>query len=240
MQNRTNYRRRNGKKNRNRKFTRQSLRINTLSNVEMKHYDYYFANTNDFLLPLFTAATYIDDAFEQDTTGAGAGYVCINQIVQGNTGITRIGNKYTITKMEIKMSLKLVGTNKYNSTRVLVVRDLFPNGVAPSLSDIVISLGIGTALNFESCRNPYHTERFKILYDRVYDMDSDFKDQINVRMNFKSKINVQCQASNGNVADISHGAVYIIAGSQEYAGAAGATTSVNCKLVTARLTFRDF
>jgi len=225
---------------RNRKSFRKNRRLPVqLANTEIKHYDYYFANTNDYLLPLFTAATYVDDALEQDTTGAGAGFVCVNQIVQGTTGITRIGNKYTITKMELKFALKLVGTNKYNSTRVLLVRDLFPNGLAPALSDIVISLGIGTALNFQSFQNPYHTERFKIMHDKVYDMDSDFKDQINFTFAIRKRINVQCQASNGNIADISHGAVYLIAGSQEYAGAAGITTSVNCKLVSCRIKFRD-
>jgi len=228
----TTYRKRKVNKNPRKAFINNSI-------VEYKHYDYYFSNSNDYLLPLFTSATYIDDAFEQDTTGAGAGFVCVNQIVQGTTGITRIGNKYQIALMEVKMALKLVGTNKYNSTRVLLVRDQFPNGVAPILSDILLSLGVGTALNFESFRNPYHTERFKIMHDKVYDMDSDFKDQINFTFAIRKRINVQCQASNGNIADISHGAVYLIAGSQEYAGAAGITTSVNCKLVSCRIKFRD-
>lgn len=235
----TNSKGRNQNRKRRNREIRNSRSNVTKSLVEYKFYDYYFANTNEYLLPLFTSATYVDDAFEQDTTGAGAGYVCINQIVQGLLGSTRIGNKYQIMNMNFKMSLKLVGTNKYNSARVLIVRDQFPNGAAPILSDILLSFGIGTALNFQSFVNPYHTERVKVLHDNVFDIDSDFKDQINVKFSVKKKINVQCQASNGNIADISHGAVYLIAGSQEYAGAAGVTTSINCKLVSARIKYRD-
>jgi len=207
--------------------------------IETKHYDYYFANPNDYLLPLFTAATYVDDAFEQDTTGAGAGFVCCNQIVQGTTALTRIANKYMIKSMKFRMALKLVGTNKYNSVRVMIIHDRFPNGLAPGLSEIVLSLGIGTALNFESFPNPYHSDRFRFIADRTFDLDSDYKDQINVKINRRLNIPVQCQASNGNIADISAGALYLIAGSQEYAGAAGITTSVNCKLISCRLAFQD-
>lgn len=225
-------RRRKPKNRRNRNSIKTSL-------VELKHYDYYFANTNSYLLPLFTAATYVDDAFEQDTSGAGDGFVCINQIVQGITGQTRIGNKYTITSISLTYALKLVGSAKYNSARFLVVYDKFPNGVAPVLSDILLSLGIGTALNFESQFNPYHSERFAILYDKVTDLDSDYKDQVNVKTRVQRKLRVQCQATTGAISDISHGAIYIIGGSQDYAGAAGITTSINCALITARISFLD-
>lgn len=227
-------------KGKSRNYRRKSRR-NPLNRqlIEVKHYDYYFANTNAYLLPLFTAATYVDDAFEQDTTGAGAGFACVNQIVQGVLGINRVGIAYHIKSFDVKMSYKLVGTNKYNSVRTLLVQDKFPNGVAPVLSDILISLGIGTALNFESFQNIYHTKRFKILKDKVYDMDSDFKDQINIKWHISTDISVQCQASNGNIADISSGAIYLIAGSQEYAGAAGITTSINCAIVSCRTTFFD-
>lgn len=205
----------------------------------MKHYDYYFANTNNYLLPTFVSATYQDDAFENDTTGAGYGFVQCNQIVQGTTALTRIGNHITIARMDLKMSFKLNGTDKYNSVRYLVIHDKFPNGLAPVLSDIVISLGIGTALNFESMVNPYHTKRFKILKDKVLDLDADFKDQINIHHVFRSKIHVQYQGDTGAIASISAGAIYIIAGSQTYAGVAGATTSVNCNLLTMRTSYLD-
>ncbi len=234
------FRTRKSNKNKvNNRRRRSRRRVLPLSLVEQKHYDYYFANTNNYLLPLFTAATYVDDAFEQDTTGAGAGFVCFNQIVQGTTGLTRIGNKYTITQIDIHFALKLNGSNKYNSARMLCVYDKFPNGLAPSLSDILISLGIGTALNFESMINPLHSDRFKILYDRVFDLDSDYKDQINVKHRIRKRLPVQCQASTGAITDLSRGALYMIGGSQEYAGAAGATTSINCTIVSVRIGFLD-
>jgi len=218
--------------------SRRSRKVPKLM-VELKHYDYYFANTNSYLLPLFTTASYIDDAFEQDTTGSGDGYVCVNQIIQGTTGSTRIGNKYTIASITLHYALKLVGTNKYNSARFLLVYDKYPNGVAPALSDILLSSGIGTALNFESMKNPFHTDRFQILYDKVTDLDSDYKDQVNIKTRVQRKFPVQCQATTGAISDISHGSIYLIGGSQEYAGAAGATTSINCAIVSIRLSFYD-
>lgn len=216
-----------------------NLRNIPLIRPELKHYDWYFANTNSYCLPLFTSATYQDDAIESDNTGAGFGFIMCNQIVQGTTALTRIGNKIQIKRLDIKMSFRLVGTDKYNSVRYLIVSDRSPNGLAPALSDILISLGIGTALNFQSCINPYHTNRFKILTDKVIDLDSDFKDQVHVRRVIPMNLPVQYQGDTGAIASISQGAIYLIAGSQAYAGASGATTSINLTIATIRTSYLD-
>jgi len=213
---------------------------NLLRSSEIKCYDYTFTNTNNFLLPTFITAIGSDAGFVVDTDGSGSGFSCINEIIQGVTDVTRIGDKIVILSVQLKLTLRLVGTDGFNTARVVLVHDKFPNGAYPGISDIFLSHGTANTLTFGSRLNRLNNDRFQLLGEKVIDLDVDNLNDYTVNINKRNlSILTQYRATAGAIADVSQGGIYLIAGSQVYAGAAGATTSINPILVEVRIRYLD-
>lgn len=214
----------------NRAFVRKSL-------VEKKHFDTYWHTVGN-TLPMFHLAEY-NTEIEGDTDGSGYGYVGINFPIQGDGPNQHVGNKYVVEGIEMRFVTYIHGAEDcVNSVRICLVHDIAPNGVAPALTQIFRDLGSTGNTRFLSHQNPSYTERFKVIYDKICDLDSDANSQKTVTVNLRTNIKVQVIGSNGAISDISTGAIFLIAGSEVYPSANEGALSASS--YSTRITYTDY
>lgn len=142
-------------------------------------------------------------------TGAGAGQwspvTLINGIAQGNTANTRIGRRLTLTSMTVRWTT----TGAFSGTgRWMIIYDHAPNGALPLITDI---LTVDTVNGF---MNLINNDRFMVIHDEYI---NNFNTAGAATMCGKWNYNRQplqnqwTNAATGTIADITTGAVYILA-----------------------------
>lgn len=99
------------------------------------------------------------------TASSGSSFQLLTGIAEGDTAYTRTGDEIVATSL--RGVLKLVtDTNRSHITcRVLIVRDLLSQGVAPFVTDVLNNDNI-TSLIMAPYRRSSR-KRYKILYDRL-------------------------------------------------------------------------
>lgn len=198
---------------------------------EVKHKDFLFAS--DYM-----------------ASGPGAGQMLLlNGLVQGDTNLTREGNKVYITSIQIKAviitNVLLTSATEY---RIIVFRDNFPNGVAPTAGSL-LDINIITAYLYAPYNAKYQT-RYKILYDKrgvsnpsVHLVEgagptvtSVIQKKISIQLKRKLGFIANYGLGNaGTIADITHGAIYILLLSNRTIGDADGPTFLG----GSRVNFKD-
>lgn len=118
-------------------------------------------------LPRSGEKKYLDTAIASSTNiQAGVIYPSLNLVPQGTTDSTRIGNKITITNINLHLypnndSYGGPGGFSGGNIRYIVYLDKQCNGATATPSDIL------TNPNIQSFRNMNNLDRFQILYDKV-------------------------------------------------------------------------
>lgn len=89
----------------------------------------------------------------------------LNELAQGTTGSTRIGEKVKVTSIDFAYALKSdwATTPDAQVVRVLLVWDLQPNGALPAATDILTTAVPASPFNQDKVPN-----RFKVLLDNVH------------------------------------------------------------------------
>lgn len=139
-------------------------------------------------------------------TGAAANtwspVTLVNGIAQGATANTRIGRRVTLVSFLMRWAV----TNTAGSTRLMIVYDHAPNGALPAITDI-LTLDAFTGVN-----NLINNDRFMVLSDEIINLNV-----ASAYMGGKTFIKRQAlqmqytNAATGTIADITTGAVYIMA-----------------------------
>lgn len=139
-------------------------------------------------------------------TGAAANtwspVTLVNGISQGATANTRIGRRVTL----ISFLMRWAASNTNGPTRLMVVYDHAPNGALPVITDIL------TIDGFTGVNNLINNDRFMILSDEIINPNST--SAIFGGKTFIKRQPLQMQYTNaatGTIADITTGAVYIMA-----------------------------
>lgn len=114
-----------------------------------------------FLDSALTAPAFGDGAV---TIGAGTFILC-DGMVQGTSGITRIGRQITVKSVAYNMYLKPAATTTSGILRFMLIWDHQANGAAPTLADI-LETGGTAASAITSPLNMSNRERFKVLVDK--------------------------------------------------------------------------
>lgn len=153
----------------------------------------------------------------------------LNNLSQGVTNITRIADRATFTSIQIRAIISFDPALLTNSAnwRVIVFRDLQPNGAACLLENI-LDLSVITAPIYAPYNNDY-TERFRIISDKRGVVNPNHlqvwndvagvntgasKGVVSVKYNFRWQLGFITNYGLGNagtIADISKNAVYICA-----------------------------
>jgi len=126
----------------------------------------------------------------------------VNGITQGATANTRVGRRVTL----ISFLMRWAVSNTNSPTRIMIVYDHAPNGALPAITDILTFDGF-TAVN-----NLINNDRFIVLHDEIVNLQSP--STIVGGKTFIKRQPLQMQYTNaatGTIADITTGAVYIMA-----------------------------
>jgi hypothetical protein len=125
-----------------------------------------------------------------DPTTPVADTGCINGPVQGTTSRDRIGRKFVMTKLHMKIAIRRpeaygnnlvapdVALNDTILLRLVLVRDMYAGGNAPQMTDVLEEQPTGGAvlpgygLSFRRLDN---TERYKILMDKIITIKPNYQ-----------------------------------------------------------------
>lgn len=128
---------------------------------------------------------YVDVFDNNDTVITQAGTITLlSAINQGTTQNDMVGDNCTIVSNLFRIRITPNATSQMNYLRVMIIRDRQPNGAAPVQADI-----IETATDVLSALTDLNAERFKVLFDKTYTVDTDANgsqvDKVFRRMKFK-------------------------------------------------------
>lgn len=138
-------------------------------------------------------------------SGAGAGQwspvTLVNGIAQGATANTRIGRRVTLTSMLVRWSL----ASNVPQVRFLVIYDHAPNGALPAIADIL------TSDNYLAPMNLINNDRFMVLHDENINQMGG-AGMAGKWVYKRQPLQMQyTNAATGVIADITTGAIYLLA-----------------------------
>ncbi len=134
------------------------------------------------------------------TLDLAAAIIGLNEMQQGLTDITRIGNKIQAKSLEFRAIMKHNASSTVSAQiRVMIVKDKQANGADFAITDLLEnSLVI-------SLRNPHIKNRFVVYYDRVYTLQpSDEARFIKtfIRLPDGPQSRISYQTNLGTIADV--------------------------------------
>lgn len=173
------------------KALKMAANVKKALNVEYKSHNRY------------TTATITNAA-----TWANTQMFCLNEIAQGDSGITHDGDTYKIVGISNKLGLTCDVTNGYARVRVMFFRFKNPQGALPAQADLLDTTASNPPLEF---RNLDNVRSYEILHDRVYEVNNLASDDqatqyhtINIDREFK----VRCSGVTASYASISENSIW--------------------------------
>ena len=137
-----------------------------------------------------------------DTTG---GVVLLSGIARGDDINQRAGREVTLRSIECRFLCKATaGTGIDQQQRLLIVYDRQSNGAAPTVA------GFLSPSNVQSPRNLENRRRFKVLYDRYYQLSASGESGSEKVFKFYRRLRHPVVFNSGNagtIADITSGAI---------------------------------
>jgi hypothetical protein len=140
----------------------------------------------------------------------------LNGIAPGFTIDGRLGRVVTLKQIKLDVQAlvtPVTGVDQYN--RFLVVYDHQPNGAALTILQVLNSVNVISARNFDN------SARFEVLCDELHHLNASAEPDSNI--SFKVKIRRPLQTvfnsgTAGTIADIATGSLYVISIGSEVAG----------------------
>lgn len=132
--------------------------------------------------------------------------ILLNGLAQGNTKLTRIGDKINMVDLLLRFSILRHTTDGHGiAARIVVLFDRSPVGAVPAPTDVFLTNGFYAPLNRTNAG------RFSILHDEYVDLNVDeFISTHKLYLDLKRVGVVNYGLGNaGTVADISHGSLWL-------------------------------
>ena len=146
---------------------------------------------------------WLDTNINQELSTTGA-ITPINTIGQGSDAINRIGNQVKMLGVLIKGAIGVGSTPTSAAVRVIVVYDKQTNGSTPSVSAILTTVSMAGMLNLD------YKNRYTIIADECYHVESTGQQVVPVNIYRKMNLNTQFTSTGTSIADISSGSIYVI------------------------------
>lgn len=135
--------------------------------------------------------------------------------IQGSAQGQRIGTKVRVKRIDFQMCLQGNGTDNAGSARVLIIRDDMNNGGNGITTLDLFSNGTNAdAPNW--LFNINNIKRFKVIFDRVFDLNAQIATQLikkhfRITKRYKNGVLTRFNNTNGATnADIIQGAYYLL------------------------------
>lgn len=182
--------------------------------TEVKHLDYVFT------------------AVEMSDSGSVGNTLLVNGLAQGTTSFTRIGDEVNFTSIQVRGTishqLNNPALNHSPTYRLIIVRDMQPNGAAMTFGNL-LDLSLITEPVYAP-RNMDYIDRFKIYYDKVGVLNPNFQfitsgtgtplittttqvGDVARSIKFFKKLNFKTNyglANAGNISDIARNSLYFL------------------------------
>lgn len=161
-----------------------------------------------------------------NTTGSVA---LLNGCPRGDNLSERIGRRITMKNITLRgVAQGTTATGVSQLCRVIVVYDKQTNGVAPAVTDVLVSATGSAFMNLS------YSKRFKIIIDKQFTVQSSLAtDEKDISLYEYRKLNDQVEFNNGDagtVADITTGALWLITVGSEAAGATAGAVPINTRV----------
>lgn len=145
----------------------------------------------------------------------------VNAPIQGDDYNHRTGRMIDIKSLNFKFISKVTaGTGVDQLQRVIVFVHLKPHGTAPAVTDLLQTAEV------HSMRNPIYIGDFRVLYDKVFNLNATAESGSTRFGKFYKKMSLITRYNTGNagtIADIEDNALYIMTVGTEAAGATAGT-----------------
>jgi len=153
-----------------------------------------------------------------DTNASGASLttpqvILLNGLAQGTTVNTRIGNRVTFTVAQGRMSFYYNTTTSAPTVRCMLVWDSQANSATATLAEVLQNSGGGT--NFLSPNNLNNRDRFKVLWDKSYQLNDQDGQRKTVKFYKKIKMVTTYDGTTAGFGDISTGSLHMYIMSSE-------------------------
>lgn len=186
----------------------------------------------------------VDDAFSSAWAAMEPATTNLTAVAQGDGESNRDGRKYRIHGIYIKGFIKINGAESATTPppdvqcRICLVWDKQTNGAQLTATDV---MDAGQTVDVFSFRNLQHTERFTVLYDRIYTIkrpqqtnegainlfaSPDTLTPIKIMKTFKVPIEVNTDGTTADIANITTNSIHMIG----VATASTPTLSYTCRL----------
>lgn len=153
----------------------------------------------------------VNTGFNVDTTGS---VTALNAMAQGTSQSTRVGNKISMTSIQIRLSF-VNGTTTTSAPviRWMIIYDKQTNAAAPTIADVLQTVGVLSPMNMAN------RDRFVILAEETFRPDNTFNDTATVAeySEYKQRYvklrldTIYNNTNGGTVADINSGGLFFIA-----------------------------
>lgn len=192
---------------------------------EKKYFDTAYASTNITLAGVFTTSW--------------------NLIPQGTTKNTRIGNKCTVTNINVHGFIALANQLANNvlgdKVRWIVFVDRQANGAVPAAISDLIQTMPGAGADVHSFRNMDNVERFVILKDKTYVLNQGSQSGAlgssqtirEIKMNKKCNIPLEFSSTTGAITEVRSNNIMSL-----FINTAG--NSLSAYALTVRVKYTDF
>jgi len=167
-----------------------------------------------------------------EPASAFTGITELNCVTQGAAAYQRIGTKILMKSLDLRFNLFMGGSAMtYNAVRYMIIYDSSPNGAFPAYTDI-LSDNISGAPGFHSRINMANRARFTILRDRLIPFVAASSSSMQtIKEYVKLKHETQFKSTTGAIADITTGALYLVAFASLSTSACWVQTSVMCSRI---------
>lgn len=154
--------------------------------------------------------------------------VLLNGLLQGTTAQNRVGRKAFMKYITVNGYAQVNGTTGLDQVcRVLFLISKDPNGVAPTIADVL------QTANVESLRNMKRNEDYRILKSFEFTLNASAKPGNKKLVKYFKKLSFPTDyalANNGNITDIEQNAIYMITLGTLNAGSTAGTFIANIRI----------
>lgn len=146
----------------------------------------------------------IDTAVTNNSVSSTASVLPMNAIAQGDSATTRDGNSIKLMSLHIKYVLFENAAASATAVRMMIVKDLLPQGAVPAITDILVASDCVSPMNLLNSR------RFKVLHKKDFGISTTGEDirigDYYTKLNFHTKYD----GAGGAATDINNNGIYLI------------------------------
>lgn len=148
---------------------------------------------------------YVDSSQTGVSISNTGGLYSLSVMAQGDTQETRQGQKILAKDLLLRGSLQVNASATSTRVRMIIGVDKMGNGAYPTTTDILDSASVYAPLDIDDSQG-----RFVILYDRLYNLETDGKDSVAFKIYKKLDFHIAFKGTTATEADIGKNYIWIL------------------------------